>query len=154
ATFNLSKSLSTIDVTQDLVIGAVFHGFGSGLDISDLSATSSKIIFKAPTATSGQSGTVVQLPGTISKKATDAMTKGVKYSIQGLNAMNKLVNYTAGSDVAVIAYQLPKQGNAPAPAPPNTKIYKVLDTNGNHIIYHSTLKAFDLDQDHAPEQDC
>jgi hypothetical protein len=147
---HLDKAFTNIKPSDKVIIGAVFHGFDSDVDLS-------KITFVAPTKTSGPLGNTVTLTNPdLIKGPKDAAVKAVTYSVQSLEtaggADGKVRAYapaTYPSHNFVIAYELPTYNANPA-----TTQLKLNDASGTKIVYNATLRAFDIDQDHAPLVDC
>ena len=150
ADLDLSKSQTNltpqppIKPSDHIIVGAVFHGFDSDVDLS-------KITFVAPTKTSGPNGTTVTLTNPDKTKGPkDAAVKAVTYSVLSLDA-------TGTKDGKVRAYNpsgVPTHNFVIAYDLPTNSQLKLNDATGAKIIYDTTLKAYDLDQDHAPAEDC
>jgi hypothetical protein len=150
AALNLAKAKTSVLPSEKDIVGAVFYGFDSNLDTTNLTATSTVLKFIAPTkaANSGPSGVSVQLgPANLTKGPKDASTKGITYSLQSLDASGKVRPYDPvlyPTHTVVIAYELPTNADL--------RLYEADGTT--KIVYQATLHAQDLDQDHLPAKDC
>ena len=162
-----TKEIKTIKPSDGIIIGAVFEdgvslnalgqpvtndpgeplGTPVGLADTDLTKTSTKIIFTVPdlknTGPLGKTGQIAGIKSTTNAKPQDAANLGIQYMLFTLDNAGKLQHYAANSTRVVIAYALPKNLFDPKNAAKGGLLLN--DSSNNQIVYQTSLRAFDKD---------